>query len=516
MIKDDEVKFTDEQHAVIHEIAHGSDPLIVDSVAGSGKTTTSEAGIKELHECKPFADIICVAFNKRIVDELAARMPASIECRTMNSIGHRAWMRYLDKKLQLDTKKIYRNVEDAYGERELPEQLEDVPKLVGLAKQVGIVPDEADRPGVYSVVEDTPDKWVDLIDHFDLFINDEHQDEAIRLARDVLHESIADSLEGVIDFSDQLYMPVCWNASFKRFNDVLIDEAQDISNINRIMLHRSLAPGGRLFAVGDPYQAIYGFRGAASDSMILIAEEFKCKTMQLTYSFRCGKEIIAEAQKVVPQIRAPDDAHQGVVESWREWPPEQLNEFVNGMVICRNTAPLVQMCFRSIRHGIPAYIVGRDIGKHLGRLVERLCSVNKPLKEFPKILDDWERNERAKAMLTGKEMKAELASDKAASIRAVIASLDDAVNATVGDLAQRVRDIFADPGNGNRRGITLSTIHKAKGLEAGTVGFLDPDLIPSKFARQAWQMDQEMNLRYVGVTRAIDKLVYLHSDDMER
>jgi superfamily I DNA/RNA helicase len=62
-------------------------------------------------------------------------------------------------------------------------------------------------------------------------------------------------------------------------------------------------------------------------------------------------------------------------------------------------------------------------------------------------------------------------------------------------------------------GVCLSTIHKSKGLENETVHILCPELIPSKFAVQDWELKQEENLRYVAITRAKSKLIYLNDYD---
>lgn len=48
----------------------------------------------------------------------------------------------------------------------------------------------------------------------------------------------------------------------------------------------------------------------------------------------------------------------------------------------------------------------------------------------------------------------------------------------------------------------LSTIHKAKGLEAERVFILKPDLMPHPKAKRGWEIDQENNLRYVAITRS--------------
>jgi superfamily I DNA/RNA helicase len=58
--------------------------------------------------------------------------------------------------------------------------------------------------------------------------------------------------------------------------------------------------------------------------------------------------------------------------------------------------------------------------------------------------------------------------------------------------------------------LVLSSIHKAKGREWKRVFWLDRhSTCPSKWARQAWQQEQERNLMYVAATRAQELLVDL-------
>jgi len=69
--------------------------------------------------------------------------------------------------------------------------------------------------------------------------------------------------------------------------------------------------------------------------------------------------------------------------------------------------------------------------------------------------------------------------------------------------------------------ITLSTGHKAKGLEWPTVIHLDPWRVPSKFAKSAKAngnpipMEQDLNLRYVIETRAQEKLILASLEDFQ-
>ncbi len=72
----------------------------------------------------------------------------------------------------------------------------------------------------------------------------------------------------------------------------------------------------------------------------------------------------------------------------------------------------------------------------------------------------------------------------------------------------RIKAMFGKVEDGVER-IRLSTVHRAKGLEAQRVWVLRPDLMPHPMARQDWAVEQERNLIYVAVTRAIGELYWV-------
>ena len=99
--------------------------------------------------------------------------------------------------------------------------------------------------------------------------------------------------------------------------------------------------------------------------------------------------------------------------------------------------------------------------------------------------------------------------DKVETLLTLIESMTpgDRANGIPG-LLSIITDMFAD-----KRGkmVTFATIHKSKGLEAPHVVILDEQLMPSKYAKQAWQLQQEHNLRYVAITRSLDRLSFVSS-----
>ena len=57
--------------------------------------------------------------------------------------------------------------------------------------------------------------------------------------------------------------------------------------------------------------------------------------------------------------------------------------------------------------------------------------------------------------------------------------------------------------------VLLSSIHRAKGLEAERVFLLFPDTLPHPKATQEWAKAQEFNLKYVALTRAKKDLFFV-------
>jgi superfamily I DNA/RNA helicase len=165
-----------------------------------------------------------------------------------------------------------------------------VRRLVGFAKNAGL--------GT-SLRENTFSNWYHLITYNNIILDDAADEQRlVELAQQTLAKSVAIGRE-IIDFDDMLYLPLLHNVSFDKKNYIFIDEAQDTNGVQRELLKRMLAPGGngRLVAVGDPSQAIYGFRGADATAMQQMREEFAMTVMPLNVCYRCSKAVVEEARK---------------------------------------------------------------------------------------------------------------------------------------------------------------------------------------------------------------------------
>jgi superfamily I DNA/RNA helicase len=328
---------------------------------------------------------------------------------------------------------------------------------------------------------------------------------ALELAAQLLEWSNADVR---VDFDDLLYLAVKDGLSLPKFDFVFVDEAQDTNAIQRAILRKIMHRTTRMIAVGDPAQAIYGFRGADSNSLNLIAEEFNCKKLPLTVSYRCPTEVVKYAHQWVSHIEAAESAPTGEVKTLGvEW---SVKSFAPAdLIVCRTTKPLIALCYKFLKNRIQARIMGKEIGQGLKALIAKLNA--KGIDNLTVKLGTWVERESEKALVKKQDSKVEAIQDKADAIMCLIDGMVE-TERTIPALMQIIDQLFADVGGG----VVMATIHKSKGLEADNVFWLNSSQCPSKWAKTEWQQDQERNLCYVAVTRAHKTLTMIEEPKTEK
>lgn len=207
-----------------------------------------------------------------------------------------------------------------------------------------------------------------------------------------------------------------------------------------------------------------------------------------------------------PLITAHPDAPVGIVRRLSSY---SASDFPPGSaILCRNTAPLIGFAYALLRRSVPCRILGRDIGAQLVALVKRLRPIN--LDDLSLKLASWVDRETAKAI--GEDRSPERITDQAECLRFFMSSV--APEASITSLISKIESMFTDMTEDSSARVTLSTVHKAKGMEYPTVFILDkPKLMPSRFATQPWEKEQERNLIYTAITRAKEALYYIDSDN---
>ncbi len=469
--------------------------LIVRAVAGAGKTTLLLQMLTETEGKVAFC-----AYNKAIAEEIALRVaPLGLQSRvqtgTCHSFGFAA-IRAAYRNVRVDGKKLEKLAE---------EHIEDwglrrfAVAAARMAKQLG-----------YRIDPDF--NWDSMVEHFslgDLIPEKGSYRKAIEAAETLIVKSIA-TLCSTVDFDDMIYGPLVKGLPFRKYDWVFLDEAQDANFVRRKMMRAMLKPEGRFVAVGDECQAIYGFTGADHASLENIEKEFSCKSLPLTVTYRCPKAVVGVAQTWVSHIEAHETAPEGVADVLSLNKALEEGVFTDeDAILCRNTKPLIEMAYRLIREGTACRVEGRSIGEGLIRLVTRWKKV-KTIAALEEKLREWEEVEMSRAMDRGNNDRCSVVEDQVGTLLVLIENCDRGDSIDV--LVQNIRSLFSDSDGNQRKVLTLSTIHKAKGREWDRVFALDMDrLSPSRWAKKPWELTQERNLCYVQVTRAKKHLTLLSS-----
>jgi len=542
-----QIKGSEQQLAIWDAFLNGKTHLVVKAYAGTGKTTTGVEGLRPVVAQGITAQFL--AFNRSIANHLQTKVPQGAKAQTFHGAGFGACRNEFGQ-LEVDADRTYKM---------LPQNMDrhsksTIIRLVSICKNVLV-----DGTNKQEMLDLCAQYDIDLYEskqgQYDGWQGEGHADEILEAVPKILEASKTPT--GTIDFDDMVWLPVIWNLPIRKFDFLVVDESQDL---NRAQQELALMIGKRIIMVGDEHQAIYAFRGADSKSMQNMEERLAATprgviTLPLTVSYRCPRLVTAVAREIVkdfeclpmapmgkvcygeyyleidpdsPALNGPD-SHHGYKYKRKPYPMEtddDLNQHPGycpdtapqrgDMVLCRTNAPLVQLAYQMIRRNIPCKIQGRDFGKNLVDRVKTLVKENASTVELLQALVVWESKERAKIEAAGEGHPGRLATqlgnlqEKVDCIEALCEGLDNALQ-----VVQRIQLLFqdvdkekSDPSNY----VLLSSVHRAKGLEAHTVRIIKPELMPHPMASTPDAKEQEMNLKYVAITRSLDTL---HIHDCE-
>ena len=490
------MNFSQYQINIFNEVEHGHTNLAINAVAGSGKTTTIVECCKRLRMRK--FDVKFLAFNKSIVDELKVKIGDYADVSTLHSFGFSV-LKKVNPKVKTFNGKYTMAIRDYvrnFDGQENPNFVaivNNTKKLFDLCR-VNLIPD-TDSNAIENIIDEH---------NITIFGSEK------TIVRTLLKDCYTlDSTNPEIDFTDMIVLPIYYKRFIPKYKIVFIDECQDLNTAQRELM-LAAAASGRFVAVGDRNQAINGFAGADCESFDKIAHLPNTKELPLSVNYRCGRNMIALAQQIVPAIEPHKGAIEGIVTRVNEITLDTFQP--NDMVLCRSAAPLVSVCLKLIKAGVTAIVKGRDIAENLIALIEK--SKAKTIKGFT----TWADNEKIK-LAKDIAKKESITTEEAKETGRYVSYCDriDCILAVgehtsnLDDVKNTLNEIFSD--NNIKNAINLSTCHKSKGLESDRVIILLPDKLPLCWKGQKeWQYQQEMNLKYVALTRAKKELVFVTLD----
>lgn len=284
--------------------------LIEESRAGGGKTTMLRHHASYRKENEKF---VYLAFNKKNAKEGKKKLPPTVPSLTthsfMGDVIRSNGLKIGFKADKTKTMQILNELFPAMNNKQRKKIRRATSKLVGLAKAYACKHD--DYVGIGTVMDQY---------RFDLEKEDDSE-AVIELTSNVLQMSMPSSKYGLMyDYNDMLYWPIVLEMVFPKYNVILADECQDF-NVCQIEMLRNLGiMGARLVIVGDPFQAIYRFRGADSKAwgkLCAVLEESPrgAKRVLFPTNYRCPKKVLAYVRDNthVKDIEAAPNAIEGDV-----------------------------------------------------------------------------------------------------------------------------------------------------------------------------------------------------------
>jgi len=359
--------------------------------------------------------------------------------------------------------------------------------------------------------------------------------------------------EGLVDFDDLIELPTELlesDASLAqtyrdRYRWVCIDEYQDI-DAWQYRLVRALCPEeGNLCAIGDPDQAIYGFRGADVGYFQRFCDDYPgAQTVYLSRNYRSMRTIVdASAQMIRPASLVSDRAFTAVAESAdqieisccasdkaeAEFVVHTIERMIGGSSYFSLDSGRVQS-HEGHDLSFSDFAVLYRTDAQAGLLAEALDRSGMPFqKRSHATLIDQPAIQALLETLGEQELSTPMDQRLvvgAASIREAHPEID-LVLPVLTPIAKRADDLSAfvseltlgvdaDLWNPKADRISLLTLHASKGLEFPVVFIVgcEDGIVPMKFGPDDLSEEdlaEERRLFFVGMTRAEQHLVLTHA-----
>jgi len=513
-------------------------PLLVVAGPGTGKTRTLTHRLAYLIEERGMAAERCLAisFTRRACGELRERLDALVPGQagqvlvtTFHGLGLR----------------ILREQHEAVGLGPGFRVADDVERLELLAEVLGCPEREARRllPELLRRRRARAARWPDL------------DPEPSEVAGPLARYEAALRKQDLVDLDDLLALPVTLLAGDpalaaryrERFGFVAVDEYQDVDDLQYRLLRLLTTPDANLCVIGDPDQAIYGFRGSQVGFFLRFTQDFPAATtVRLTRNYRSSPAIVAGAlQAIAPSTLVPGRelaAMAGEASPTRITVHQAASDLAEAEFVAQTIDRLLGgASFLSLdsgradggaEHGLSfadiAVLYRTDAQS--GPLAEALGRAGMPFQKrsHDRLLDRPAVRALVRALRDpGPDRGRPLAARLAAAASAAPGT--DATEALelVAPLAERCGDDLdrflaelalgdeVDTWDPRADRVSLLTLHAAKGLEFPVVFLVgcEDGLLPLRFgpAPSTAELAEERRLFFVGMTRARSRLFLSHA-----
>ncbi|MGC5641213.1 UNVERIFIED_CONTAM: ATP-dependent helicase [Kocuria sp. CPCC 205300] len=364
----------------------------------------------------------------------------------------------------------------------------------------------------------------------------------------------------LIDFEDVLLLTVAVLEEDERvaatvreqYRHFVVDEYQDVSPLQQRLLDAWLGGRDDICVVGDASQTIYSFTGASSRHLLEFPRRHpEARVVELVRDYRSTPQVVETANRLLAARRPASGSTPGswatplhLVAQRPDGPRPSWNEYADDEAEAAGTAARIQDL---IDDGVPASeiaVLFRTNGQSQAfetALAE--AGIGFQLRGTERFFNRPEVKQAVVQLRTAARA-AEASDEPTRLVRDILSSLgySDRAPRTTGAVRERWESLAALVALADRmaaeaaareeefvlpdlaaelerrmaqqdapvmNGVTLASLHSAKGLEWDAVFLagLSEGLVPIGFAETADEIDEERRLLYVGITRARQHLV---------
>ena len=480
------------QLEIFNFVRHGIGNASIESRAGSGKSKTIELANHFIPSNKT---VLVLAYNVHIANHLRGKLQPlkNVTVLTYHSLGYKL-IKMFNDNVELDEKKyikyINANIENlnpdfnTFSNADKGRYIKNVEKLLDYSR--------------YNLMQSEKEIAKMAVKYGVKTFSNECQ--AVRKIMKWGYEN-----NDTVDYQDMIWLPYELNIinKYLKFDIIFIDEAQDSSLAQQHLIDMCIKRNTRFLLFGDSQQMINAWAGSDEQAFTHFNNRANVKKFKLTTSYRCPKKVADLAKTIVPDF----DAYEKAIEGEINYNVSLDNIKPGDMVLCRLTSPLIKLYLTLMKEGKPVYIKGVEIGNNIIDTVN-----NYKTNDLNLVISSLKQNLITKWQETAEEYKTDLKSvvgeSEVVTLYDEILTLEllsDGIK-SVDDLEKHVNELFVkktkDISIEDNNYIHLSTVHRAKGLEADNVFILCPSLLPNKLAKREWEIISEKNLVYVAWTRA--------------
>ena len=331
-----------------------------------------------------------------------------------------------------------------------------------------------------------------------------------------------------------------------QFKHLLVDEFQDINLCQKILIDLFCESGCTFWAVGDDYQAIYGFRGSDVAYILDFQRNFpSAEIFQLRKNYRSGKKILRLAENLSKhflkshkkELHATSEKEGSVYHDLVPDDNEETDAILDEItlrinegtslseiaVLSRTNKRLMKVASRLIERGIPVELKGGvTIFEEMEAkqliyaaavasnfyLKVKWPRISKDLYSFSKRLNDegesWQKIVKSISTYLINRPPSDLPDDEIENRKNILESYRETLLQS--NNAKSFFPVLEASLSSNSEGekIFVGTIHSSKGLEWDSVFILgfEEGHLPQMLSLSLRDYEEERRIAYVGITRA--------------